>query len=88
MLRQALDTESGLRERERRFDRADRLLAGMSLLAAVDLDRKIGNHPAGEFRVGVQRPEPSLYRISISDTVPVPHELLVTVVYRPAEVTP
>jgi type II secretory pathway component PulJ len=83
-IRQALESEWRLGERERRFDRADRVLAAMSLLTTADLDRRIGEHRVGEFRVRVQRPETSLYRISVGDTVPAAGELLVTVVYRPS----
>jgi type II secretory pathway component PulJ len=88
VLQAALRSEWTLRERERRFDRADRVLAAMSLLAAGDLDRRLGDHRIGEFMARVQRPEPGLYRISMGDTVPASAELLVTVVYRPRDGRP
>lgn len=81
-LQAALQSEHALRDREARYVRADRFLAAMSLLTAADLDRRIGDHRVGEFVARVQRPEPLLYRLSLSDTVPASGELLVTVVYR------
>jgi hypothetical protein len=81
-LQAALKSELTLREREWRYSRADRALAAMSLLTAGDLDRRIGTHRIGEFAASVQRPEPLLYRLALSDTVPGAGELLVTVVHR------
>lgn len=81
MLRQALDNERRMGEREHHADRADRVLAAMSLLTAKDLDRRLGRHRVGQFLVTVQRPGALLYRIAVSDTASA-DELLVTVVYR------
>lgn len=81
MLRQAFDNERRMSELEHHADRADRVLATMSLLTAKDLDRRLGQHRVREFLVTVQRPEALLYRISVSDTASAT-ELLVTVVYR------
>ena len=60
----------------------DRVLAAMTLLKRVDLDRRIGRHEVGEFVLDVQRPERTLYRIAVAQTSAPQVEDLVTVVYR------
>jgi type II secretory pathway pseudopilin PulG len=69
---------------ERSVVAADRVMTAMSLLTREDLDRRLGSHPVGEFAVTVARPEPTLYRIAIADTLVPGVELMATVVYRPA----
>jgi type II secretory pathway pseudopilin PulG len=88
LLSASLRSATVLAERESTLRAADRVLAGLSLLSRTDLDRRLGQHPAGRFVAEVRRPEPSLYRIALweSDTAAV--ELLVTVVYRPDGRTP
>lgn len=51
---------------EREMARADRLLAGYTLLGRTDLERRIGTAPAGEFIVVVTRPERELFRVAIA----------------------
>ncbi len=80
-----LANEGRLHDRERQTERADRLLAGLTLLSRRDLDRRIGASPAGEFVVVVTRPEPTLYRMTISPDAAPDVELLTTVVYRADE---
>ncbi|MBK6781277.1 MAG: hypothetical protein IPG75_17355 [Gemmatimonadetes bacterium] len=63
---------------ERVLDEADRVLSAFALLAADDLDRRLGSHPVGEFVVDVQRPRRSLYRIAVADGDAPGRMLLVT----------
>ncbi|MDQ3427917.1 MAG: type II secretion system GspH family protein [Gemmatimonadota bacterium] len=79
----ALRSENELRRREATLLAADRVLTAMTLLTRTDLDRRLGVHPVREFEVAVQRPEPTLYRISIAEARAPEIETLVTVVYRP-----
>lgn len=81
-LRQASVAEAIAAEQERHLADADRVLAAMTLLQAGELDQRIGAHRIGEFVVGVERPEVTLYRLSLADTAAPEHELLTTVVYR------
>jgi type II secretory pathway component PulJ len=83
LLSESLRSEAALAEREATLRAADRTMAALALLGRADLDRRLGEHPAGRFVADVRRPEPSLYRIALrgSDTSAV--ELLVTVVHRP-----
>ena len=67
---------------EREMARADRLLAGDTLLGRTDLERRIGTAPAGEFIVVVTRPERELFRVAIARGPTGQRELLVTVVRR------
>jgi hypothetical protein len=62
---------------------AERLLAAHTLLSRVDLDRRIGLRDAGDYVVGVQRPQSTLYRVAVSRAASPGVEVLVTVVYRP-----
>ena len=62
---------------------ADRFLTATTLLRRQELDERLGHHEVGEFVVHIQRPEPTLYRLAIAETVAPEVELLVTVVYRP-----
>ncbi len=73
---------------ERTTSDANRLLAALSLLARTDLDRRLGTRHVGPFDVGVQRPEPTLYRIAVAERTAPDVELLVTVVHRAQPVVP
>lgn len=84
----ALRSEDQLRRREMTLLDGDRVLTAMTLLTRNELDQRLGHHPAGEFIVAVQRPEPALYRIAISEAAVPDVEMLVTVVYRPGPVSP
>ena len=70
------------RSRERELADEERLLAAYTLLARSDLDRRIGAREVGPYRVNVQRPEPTLYRIALSRAEAPEVEDLVTVLYR------
>lgn len=62
----------------------ERILASHTLLTRTELDRRLGLRNLGRFVVHVQRPEPSLYRVTVSRATAPDVEDLVTVVYRPA----
>jgi Tfp pilus assembly protein PilV len=74
--------ERDARDRERVLASEDRVLTAMTLLKRDELDRRIGRHDVGEFVVDVQRPEGTLYRITIAQTASPDVDDLVTVVYR------
>lgn len=73
---------------EDRIDSAHRALSAMTLLRRAELDRRIGSHPVGEFVVAIQRPDPELYRIAVSELRMSERPLLVTVLYRPRRERP
>jgi type II secretory pathway component PulJ len=77
-----LHSEQDSRSRERTLATEERALAALSLLGRSDLDRRLGRHRLGEFVVNVDRPEATLYRIALADTIASDVEALVTVVYR------
>ena len=70
------------RVRERELVDEDRLLSAYTLLARSDLDRRLGIRDVGPYRVNVQRPEPTLYRVALSRKQASEVEDLVTVVFR------
>ena len=70
------------RRRERELADEERLLAAYTLLARGDLDVRLGRREAGPYVVEVQRPERTLYRISLGRLSAPDVEDLVTVVHR------
>lgn len=80
LLGASLASEAGLVRREAEQRDLDRMLAAMTLLGRLDLDRRLGRHAVGDLVVEVQRPEPTLYRLAVSRPGT---DALVTVVYRP-----
>lgn len=79
----AMETQRRIVSQERDLVDAERVLAAHSLLSRQDLDLRLGERDVGAFHVTVQRPEPALYRISVSAAAAPDIEALVTVVYRP-----
>jgi len=77
-----LRSEHELRQRELTLQAAERVLAATTLLTRADLDQRLGRHRVGELLVEVERPEPALYRIAVSENAAPALELLATVVYR------
>ena len=82
-----LRAERDARLRESTLATEERLLAALTLLNRNELDQRIGRRQIGEFIVGVERPEPMLYRIALLQAQSPQVEDLVTVVYR-AETKP
>lgn len=82
LLHQAVATQRVLHQEELELEAADRVMTAMTLLTRGDLDRRIGSHEVGEFSVGVERPEPGLYRVAVATQLAPDRELLVTVVHR------
>jgi hypothetical protein len=81
-IRETLNRERSIQRRERDYQEADRLLAGLVLLNRQDLDLRIGPRVVGEWMVDVERPERTLYRIAVARADAPEIELLVTVVHR------
>lgn len=84
----ALAVESGhvvrrTRETESELRRADGFFAIVALWPREDLDRHLGEHEQGPWRLRVDRPAPTLYSITLTDSLG-RRPLLHTVLYRPA----
>lgn len=71
-----------LRRRERETADEQRLLTAYAVLGRQDLERRLGVRETGPYLVSVQRPERSLFRVSISRQAAADVEDLVTVLYR------
>ena len=80
LLSQLSDTEQHAHANERTVADQDRLMAGYSLLAREDLDRRLGARMVGGYVVEVQRPASTLYRVTVGDSTGVE---LATLLYRP-----
>lgn len=74
-------TEAHARESE--IADQDRLLTAYSLLTIDELNRRLGRRDVGPYVVEIQRPERSLYRLSVARRAALHTDDLVTVVYRP-----
>lgn len=72
-----------VRARETELADQDRLITAYALLTRPDLDQRLGRRDVGDYFVEVQRPERSLYRISLGRRAAPQMEDLVTVVHRP-----
>ena len=70
------------RQRERELADEERLLTAYTLLTRSDLDRRLGDRTVGPYLANVQRPERTLYRVSLRRVDALDVEDLVTVVYR------
>ena len=82
LVHQSVRSQAEAARAERVLDEADRVLSAVTLLAADDLDRRLGSHPVGEFVVDVQRPRRFLYRIAVAEAAATDRSMLVTVVFR------
>lgn len=80
----AAHEQAALSEREEQSSRAGKLLTVYSLLTRDELDQRLGQQLVNSWVMRVQRPEKDLYRIAIATSVSPDHELMVTVLYRPA----
>lgn len=83
-----LATESGrlvrrAQDREVELRRADALFTSVALWTREDLDRHLGDHPQGPWRLTVMRPTSVLYDVALRDTIGM-RLVLHTVLYRPA----
>lgn len=83
VVRQTAESAVRVREREALLRAADALLGAHALLDRPDLDRRIGDRRVGRFIANVGRPERTLYRVAISDSLAPSRELLVTLLHRP-----
>lgn len=66
---------------EQQLRSADHLLSAISLWTRADLDRHLGRHAEGQFRMGVNRIEPTLYEVILADTAS-GAPVLATLLYR------
>lgn len=80
LLAQVSESEQRLQAEERRLTDQDRLMSAYSLLSRRDLDLRLGARTVGPYVVEVQRPEQTVYRVTIGDSTGVD---LATLLYRP-----
>lgn len=83
VVRQTAESAVRVREREAMLRAADAVLGTYALLDRRDLDRRLGDRRVGRFIVNAGRPERTLYRVAVSDSLAPARELLVTLLHRP-----
>jgi len=74
-----------VRDAEHEMRAANAFFSAVSLWSREDLDRHLGNRVQGKWMMRVDRPVPTLYVATLSDTA-TRRELLRTSLYRPEEV--
>ncbi|HWG53381.1 MAG TPA: type II secretion system protein [Gemmatimonadaceae bacterium] len=62
--------------------RASAFLDAVALWPRADLDRHLGSRAEGPWRLEIERPEPTLYEVSVSDSAH-DHPIVATALYRP-----
>lgn len=67
---------------ERELRRANGFFVAVTLWPREDLDRHLGSHEQGPWRLEVERSTPALYTLTLSDSLGA-RTLLRTIVYRP-----
>jgi hypothetical protein len=67
--------------------RADQYLTAISLWPREELDRHLGAHRRGEWVLEIERPDPVLYEVRLSDST-AQREILSTTLYRAAPLAP
>ena len=63
--------------------RADAFMDAVALWPREELDRRLGDRPQGPWRLRIERPEPELYLVVLTDSSAARGELLRTVLFRP-----
>jgi type II secretory pathway pseudopilin PulG len=67
LVAQSAEAVRRAREAAEETRRADAFLHAASLWTRDDLDRRLGERPQGEWRMIVQRPDPGLYVVVLTD---------------------
>jgi type II secretory pathway pseudopilin PulG len=78
---EAIRSVTRVHQEEMRVRAAARLLTAASLWSREDLDRHLGSRAQGPWRMRIDRPQPTLYEVSLTDTV-TGKVLLHTTLYR------
>jgi type II secretory pathway pseudopilin PulG len=81
MVRQSVDSVRRAEVAEADVRKASAFLDAIALWPRADLDRHLGNHAEGVWRLQIDRPVPTLYLVALTDSVS-RHELLGTALYR------
>jgi len=84
MLRDMYLSLEQAQQSERELRRADRFFEAVALWSGEDLERRLGAHPQGSYRLDVERPQPGLFEITLTDSS-TRRELLHTALYRPEQ---
>ncbi|MGH7562558.1 MAG: hypothetical protein ACRENB_16240 [Gemmatimonadales bacterium] len=87
-LRETAGAMRGADAGEREMEAAERVLTALTLLTRRELSQRLGTRRVGEFAIRIHRPEADLFRIAVGRDSGVDHEILATVVHRPAGPAP
>lgn len=82
-LRESMDVVMHARELDEEVAAAGRFLDAAAIWTAPDLDRHLGDRPAGSWRLAVSRFGQHVYRVSITDSTGA-SVLVETYLYRPS----
>lgn len=81
LARESLAAVEHAHEADQRITAASDFLEAVALWTRQDLDRRLGDHPQGPWRLIIDRPEDELYTVLLADSMH--HALLTTALFRP-----
>ena len=82
VVRQGIDTVRRAAEAERDVQKASAFMDAIALWPRADLDRHLGDRPEGPWRLLIDRPIPTLYRVALTDSSS-RRELVRSALFRP-----
>jgi type II secretory pathway pseudopilin PulG len=82
MVRQGIDSVRRAEVAEADIRKASAFMDAIALWPRADLDRHLGNHAEGVWRLQIDRPAPTLYLVALTDSLS-RRELVRTALYRP-----
>lgn len=68
VVRQAIDTVRRAEDAEAEIRRASAFMDAIALWPRADLDRHLGDRAEGRWRLGIDRPVPTLYLVTLKDS--------------------
>lgn len=84
LVTQSIEAVGRAGQTDEQTSKASAYLEVVSVWTRADLDRHLGSRRAGPWWLEIQRPEPSLYTVSLADSSST-SVLFRTVLYRPAD---
>jgi type II secretory pathway pseudopilin PulG len=80
---EALRAAARARAADAEARRADAFMDAVALWTREDLDRRLGDRAQGPWRLIIDRPEPELYQVALTDSTAARRLLLSTSLFRP-----
>jgi len=79
---EAMRAADRARDADEEIRRADAFFHRVALWPREDLDRRLGDRPQGPWRLRIDRPDPHIYRVVLTDSTAARREILRTALFR------